>query len=135
MADATSMIAFADNAASEGRIDALSNLNSKPVFIASGKVDTVVPSPSQYEQKKFYENYGANINFQKQNYGHILPTYSEGCKEYTMGIPTRRNAKSCGRDTVGEMFRHVLPNIPTNSQAVAERVTNWRSKGVLKKFD
>jgi len=92
MADATSMISFADNAASESKIDPLSNLNNRPVFIASGKVDTVVPTPSQYEQKKFYDNYGGNVLFQKQNYGHIIPTLSEGCKEITMGIPTRRNA-------------------------------------------
>lgn len=33
------------------------------------------------------------------------------------------------------MFKFLLPNLKKNPQAVAERDTDWRSKGVLKKFD
>jgi len=33
------------------------------------------------------------------------------------------------------MFRHLLPNLPNNPQSVNARDADWRSKGVLKKFD
>ena len=63
IADATSFITFANDAASKGKIDPLSNLNNKPVFIASNKKDWVVPAFLQYEQKKFYDSYSANVMF------------------------------------------------------------------------
>jgi len=43
-ADASSFITTANDAASNGKIDPLSNLNNKPVFIASNKKDWVVPA-------------------------------------------------------------------------------------------
>ena len=49
IANAASFISYADNAASEGKIDSLSNLNSRPVFIGSNKRDGIVPAFQQYE--------------------------------------------------------------------------------------
>jgi len=62
-ADATPWIAIANENAANEKIDPLSNLNGKPVFISSNKLDWVVPSYMQYEQKKFYEAYSANVLF------------------------------------------------------------------------
>jgi len=44
IANADDFIQQADTNAAAGKIDALSNLNSKPVFIASNKRDPIVPS-------------------------------------------------------------------------------------------
>jgi len=33
------------------------------------------------------------------------------------------------------MLRHLLPNLKKNSQSVAARDTDWKNKGVLRKFD
>ena len=65
IANADGFIQQADANAAVGKIDALSNLSSKPVFIASNKRDGIVPSYKQYEQKILYDNYGANVHFSK----------------------------------------------------------------------
>jgi len=49
VANAAPMITFADNAASEGKINSLSNLNDSPVFIGANRKDPVVPVWKQYE--------------------------------------------------------------------------------------
>mmetsp|Transcript_31608 Transcript_31608/g.35926 ORF Transcript_31608/g.35926 Transcript_31608/m.35926 type:complete len:351 (-) Transcript_31608:222-1274(-) len=64
---------------SKGLIDPLSNLKGDPVYIYSGKYDTVVFHDVVAKGEQMYENYGANV---KTEYGikseHCYPTNNFG---------------------------------------------------------
>ena len=63
IANADNFIKETNNFEAQGKIDPLINLNDSPVWIASNRRDNVVPAYLQYEQRDFYTNYGAKIEF------------------------------------------------------------------------
>ena len=43
--------------------------------------------------------------------------------------------RTCGYDTIGEMFGHLLPNLGSDGDLVIQPADNdWQSKGILRKF-
>ena len=49
---------------SEGKVASLDNLDGAPVYILSGLNDEGVPHKYQEAQRDFYQNFGANIQFE-----------------------------------------------------------------------
>lgn len=66
-------IAKAEENAQKGLIDPLSNLDGVPIYILSGLNDETVPPKSQESQRDFYLNYGANVLFEQEEFGHTFP--------------------------------------------------------------
>jgi len=71
-----------------------------------------MPPVLQESAKSFYENVGANVEYVSKKYGHVFPNTLSTCisEDSVIGGP-----KSCGYDTVGEMFKHLLPNLKNNA--------------------
>ena len=49
--------------------------------------------------------------------------------------PFKDGIANCGIDMAGEMLEHLLLNIPDGPTEIQPKSDDWRSLGVLKKFD
>lgn len=73
------MINYADNSASEGKIDATSNIAGDKVYIFDGTKDTVVFPKNGEKTEQFYTNYGADITTEYSiDAEHCMPTVDYG---------------------------------------------------------
>lgn len=61
------------------KIDKLSNLKDKPIFILSQSQDNIIPPIFQYAEKGFYDFFEAKVNFKSLDYTHALPTIHDKC--------------------------------------------------------
>ena len=90
----------------------MSNLNGKPVYIFSGLYDTTVVPARQEAQKKFFEAFNANVEFETANLGHKVP-----------------------KAQVKNMFEFVLTNLQTGAlSSLAAADPDWASKGILRRY-
>eukprot|EP01059_Diplonema_ambulator_P002337 TRINITY_DN119_c0_g1_i1.p1 TRINITY_DN119_c0_g1~~TRINITY_DN119_c0_g1_i1.p1 ORF type:complete len:321 (+),score=136.92 TRINITY_DN119_c0_g1_i1:52-1014(+) len=105
--------------ASEGLIDALSNLNSSRIYIETGKYDTVVEQTVVNKTVQWYKQYVAPENQKETAYlpaEHCWPTDSYGKPCIYLGEPYINN---CGFDAAGTLLQHIYgglkPRGTTNS--------------------
>ena len=71
-------IALANELAEQGRIDASSNLDDKPIFIFSALDDSINAAQHQQYQKDFFDYYKSNVEFVTMDgIDHTLPSIFE----------------------------------------------------------
>ena len=108
-------VSTAQNFQLERKLDSLENLVDSPVYIFSPTDDRVMPPIFQYSQKLFYKKMKSKIKFETGDYRHEIPSITPHCyHEAHLIFPliSDRFQPNCGFDTVGNMFRHLLKNIP-----------------------
>lgn len=71
--------------------------------------------------------------YASEDYAHVFPTTLESCykEDSFSGGP-----KSCGYDTVGVMFQHLLSNMKGAKAGfkLKEKDDDWQNNGILRKF-
>ena len=98
--------------------------------------DSIVLPIFQDNQRDFYENFGANVLFEAEDFDHTwvvdYPTdvwESEDCS--TM----EHYPCNGGFDTTGKILSHLLTNIPGSGvSSLAAKDYDWTTKGVYRKF-
>jgi len=114
----------ADDAADDGLISDLSNLNSHPVYVSGCKYDRIVDQFNQLLQFEFYEHYKA-ATLRKQD---CHPGDEKFAHIYLDSAPY-------------DSLQYVLSGIPKSNVSKSKKLTEpatWeevKSKGVLTKFD
>ena len=96
------LVQITDQNAQQGAADATSNLSNSRVWLFSGNVDSVVPTPVMNALEMYYKNYvpAANISFKKNIAAeHAMPTDSFGNACSFKGDPFINN---CNFDAAGE---------------------------------
>lgn len=132
-------ITLADRYEKEGKIDDLSNLKMAPVVIFSSGMDPVMIKPMQDAQEMFYENYGANVEFQyyptfQHTWPLDVPIDVKPFGECSVFPPSR--TQNCGVDTSGIILNTLLKGVPgSNIKELSPKTFNWQNKGIIKAFD
>jgi len=124
-----------DNEAAE-KINLLENLEDSPVFIHSGSKDRFVSSSLQNATEKFYENFGANVTVNRNDFNHVWPTdispdfKEEGDCTATPSPPDF--VVNCGFDLAGATLSHLLPGIAgSRVTELKPKDADWKSKGTF----
>ncbi len=110
------LINSADANAAAGAADPTSNLADSRIWLFSGTLDSVVPTPVMSALQTFYLHYAApsNLSFRKDIPAeHAMPTDSFGNRCATKGDPFINN---CGFDAAGDLLRWIYgPLNPKNA--------------------
>jgi hypothetical protein len=83
---------------------------------------------------------GSSVNFITQpDFSHVWPADVNSPEEITStcyGDAMPLPVGNCGYDTAGNILKYLLPNIVNSTiTEVNERTDDWRSQGIVKKFD
>lgn len=105
--DIAQLIAITDQNARDGTVDATSNLKRQRIWMFSGALDSIVPSPVMDDLKDYFLHYidRANIQYRKDVQAeHAMPsdTYGNACKN--LGAPYINN---CKFDAAGELLKWI----------------------------
>jgi len=105
------LVQITNQDANQGVIDATSNLSNSRVWLFSGSVDSVVPTPVMSALEAYYKNFmpAANISFKKNIAAeHAMPTDSFGSACNFRGDPFINN---CNFDAAGELLKWIYGNL------------------------
>lgn len=88
----------------------------------------------QQSQRDFYTNYGANIVYEEEPYGHTDPIDAPE-KEASDCGPDGEFPCNNGNDIAGKILTHLMTNIPAfGVDAIEAKDADWKEKGVWSKF-
>ena len=105
MQSADENIALANELAEQGRIDATSNLDGKPIYIFSALDDPTNPPRFQEYQKDFFDHYKSNVDFVTMDgIGHTFPSIFEQSESFG----PKNGAQF---DLAGETLKFLLTNL------------------------
>ncbi|GAB6025772.1 hypothetical protein CHUAL_011753 [Chamberlinius hualienensis] len=102
-------IAIAKSLAAEGKIDPLSNMAGKPVFIFNLKEDFIVNPYNGKINENFYKSFGCDVatNFNLSG-THGMPSINYGCPCQTIVSPWINN---CNYNGAYESLQHIYKNL------------------------
>ena len=106
-----SLVQITNQDANQGAIDPTSNLSNSRVWLFSGSVDSVVPTPVMGALESYYKTYvpSANISFKKNIPAeHAMPTDAFGSACNFRGDPFINN---CNFDAAGELLKWIYGNL------------------------
>ena len=135
--DHNKRVAFSEKFAKNGGIDPLSNLQDAPVYITSGSNDHICTKEKQENQKRFYEHYGANVNFVKTEFNHLIPVDKEVSENWPLRSCNNAPIASlvnCKFDLAGNILRFIYENLDKHFR-LKDKIDDWKSLGVLRKYD
>ena len=111
------LVQITQQRATQGDLDPTSNLSNSRVWLFSGSVDSVVPTPVMSALGTYYQSFVplANISF-KQNIAaeHAMPTDSFGSACSFKGDPFINN---CNFDAAGELLKWIYGNLNARNSA------------------
>lgn len=88
-----------------------SDFTGKPVYLQSGDADTIVFPTETAQTAQFFEDLGAKVKYNKNQYAHIVPSIANTADP--CGGEDSSSAQQCdGIDTVGDMWRWIMPTAP-----------------------
>ena len=99
--------------------------------------DSIVFPRLQAGQRDFYENYGANVLFESEDFEHTFVIDYPTDKLEASDCSKMENYPCNGQfDTTGKILSHLLTNIPAAGvETLADKDYDWASKGVYRKFN
>lgn len=81
-----------------------------PVWVYSGKDDTVVVQGVVDHTAQFYREHGANVEYVNDHKAeHVFPTNLSVNKNTCMDVKSPY-ISNCGFDGVESMWKHIMPN-------------------------
>jgi hypothetical protein len=101
------LIAMTAEYAREGSIESTTHLSRQKIWMFSGAIDSVVPTPVMDDLRAYYRRYisDANIRYHKDlRAEHAMPTDSFGNECGKLGKPYISN---CGFDAAGDLLRWI----------------------------
>ncbi len=110
--------------AAQGKIDPVSNLVGKPIYVYHGTLDPVVNAVVSDSGVDFYQHFGADVEYHNWDpAGHGWPT-PDGVVACPLTSPPF--LINCGDDPEGEMLTHWLGHInPRNTRTPAGTLTSF----------
>ncbi len=116
----------ANSFASQGKIDATSNMNGDKVWIFTGANDSVVNTEDSDRLRDFYEFYtnSSNITYIRNTIGaeHAMPTQDHGNSCGYKGDPY---INDCNYDTAGEILSHIYGNLNARTNTVSSNLKDF----------
>lgn len=110
-----SLVQITNQNATQGDLDATSHLNNDRVWLFSGSLDSVVPTPVVSALETYYLNFMPQANiFVKKNIAaeHAMPTDSFGSACHVKDDPYINN---CNFDAAGELLKWLHGNLNTRN--------------------
>lgn len=115
----------------EAKLDDLSNLKDKPVWIFSGKEDKDVAHKVVDKTSEFFKDFGSNVKYvNDMDCDHKIPTNFDWVP-YKCNQPGGPGIANAGFDGFGDFMKHIWPSMEGN---LNPRTEDWKSVGDLSTF-
>jgi poly(3-hydroxybutyrate) depolymerase len=128
------MVNAARSFARSGRIDPLSNLRTRRIYVFSGTDDTIVRQQAVDATVSFFRQVGvkdANLKYvNKMPAGHavITPSYGNDCSANTAPYISHCDVGSEGYDQAGEILEHIYGPLKPRVATVTGKIVRFNQR-------
>ncbi|WP_157269768.1 extracellular catalytic domain type 2 short-chain-length polyhydroxyalkanoate depolymerase [Azohydromonas aeria] len=129
--NAALMVTAAKNFASQRKIDSLSNLAGRRVYVFSGFDDTVVKQPAVDATVSFFTQAGVSganlkyVNTVPAGHAVITPGFGNACSANASPYISHCTVDGSGYDQAGELLKHIYGNLKDKAATPSGRMVTF----------